>query len=133
MQPKAEGIAGFDLAIGARIRARRRELGLSQADLARHIGVSFQQVQKYERGANRVAGSTLMTIANALKTTVGWMVGEDGAGPQHDGLVEALATPGALQLVEAYAAIRDERSRMAILALVEEISADPARGDLTER
>lgn len=55
-----------DREIGARIRARRVGLSLSQFDLAQGIGVSYQQVQKYEHGKNRVSASTLVAIANAL-------------------------------------------------------------------
>jgi len=59
-------VTALELAIGARMRTRRRQLGLSQSDLADKLGVSFQQVQKYERGANRVAASTLVAAAVAL-------------------------------------------------------------------
>ena len=59
--------AQLELAIGARMRTRRRQLGLSQSDLAGRLGVTFQQVQKYERGANRVAASTLLA-ASVLMT-----------------------------------------------------------------
>lgn len=56
----------IDRAIGERIRARRLEIGMSQEKLADAIGVTFQQVQKYEKGVNRVAASTLFAIAQAL-------------------------------------------------------------------
>ena len=56
----------LDVAIGARLRVRRRAAGLSQQKLAERLGVTFQQVQKYERGANRIAGSTLISIAEAV-------------------------------------------------------------------
>jgi transcriptional regulator with XRE-family HTH domain len=59
-----------DAIIGARIRARRLELDLSQETLAAAIGVTFQQIQKYERGINRVAASTLLDIADALGAPV---------------------------------------------------------------
>ena len=67
MEPKdLSRVAALELAIGARLRTRRRQLGLSQSDLADKLGVSFQQVQKYERGANRVAASTLVAASQAL-------------------------------------------------------------------
>lgn len=59
-----------DQAIGARIRTYRKALGLSQTDLAHVIGVKFQQVQKYESGANRIAASRLWRIADALGISV---------------------------------------------------------------
>ncbi|MDP3661170.1 helix-turn-helix domain-containing protein [Phenylobacterium sp.] len=123
MQPKeAAPPEPIDLAIGARIRARRRQLGLSQGELASVIGVSFQQVQKYERGANRVSGSTLVSTASALETTVGWLVGEEGFSAQSDDVFEALATPGALEILHAYAAIPSARARAALLTLAQEMT-----------
>ena len=104
------------------MRARRKQLGLSQSDLASAIGVSFQQVQKYERGANRVSGSTLVAVAAALRTTVGWLVGEEGEGAHGDDVFRALATRGAMELLQAYAAIENPRSRAALLALAQEMS-----------
>lgn len=112
-----------DIAIGARIRLRRKTLGVSQGVLAEQIGVSFQQVQKYERGANRVSGSTLVAISRALETTVGWLVGEDGQITDADeNLLAALATTGAQELLEAYTGIRRAATRAALLSLARELS-----------
>jgi transcriptional regulator with XRE-family HTH domain len=115
--------AALEMSIGARMRARRRQLGLSQSELAERLGVSFQQVQKYERGANRVAASTLMAAAEALTTTVGWLVGEEaGAGGEDDELFVALARPGAIEMLRAFNAVPDARSRNALLTLAQEMS-----------
>lgn len=111
-----------DRAIGARIRTRRIYLRLSQTDLAEKIGVSFQQVQKYERGLNRVAGSKLVAIASALQTSVGALVGEDAAPKLGDEVFAALAAPGALELLRAYVAEPSPRVRAALLALVQEMT-----------
>ena len=54
----------IDLAVGVRIRIRRKLLNVSQSALAEHLGISFQQVQKYERGANRISASMLVRTAN---------------------------------------------------------------------
>lgn len=56
----------IDQEIGHRIRARRNEIGVTQEDLAFSCGVTFQQIQKYEKGSNRVSGSRLVQISNAL-------------------------------------------------------------------
>jgi transcriptional regulator with XRE-family HTH domain len=61
----------IDVEVGARIRVRRKYLSLSQSALAEALGLTFQQVQKYERGANRVSASMLVKIATRLDTTVG--------------------------------------------------------------
>jgi transcriptional regulator with XRE-family HTH domain len=115
--------AQLELAIGARMRTRRRQLGLSQSDLADRLGVSFQQVQKYERGANRVAASTLLVAAQALGTSVAWLVGEETSGREDDDDVfRALSRPGALEMLQAFNAITDLRTRHALLALAREMS-----------
>ncbi len=66
----------IDVAAGVRIRLRRKAIRISQEKLADHLGVSFQQVQKYEKGANRVSLSMAVGIAEALQTSVGYLVGE---------------------------------------------------------
>ena len=115
---------GLEQAIGARIRARRRQLGLSQSELALKLGVSFQQVQKYERGANRVAASTLVAAADALRVSVGWLVGEDQ--PLEAGetdILLALSRSGAVEILLAFNAVADPRRRNALLAVAEEMAA----------
>ncbi|MFI4949778.1 MAG: helix-turn-helix domain-containing protein [Caulobacterales bacterium] len=126
MEPKDPGrTAQLELAMGARRRARRRQLGLSQTDLAERLGVSFQQVQKYERGANRVAASTLLTAAQALGVSVSWLVGEEASGREDDDQVfRALSRPGAMEIVMAFNAISDPRTRHALLALAREMAID---------
>lgn len=111
-----------DMAIGARIRSRRTYLKMSQGELAAKIGVSFQQVQKYERGANRVSGSKLVGIASALGVSVGWLVGENEASAGDDATFAALAVPGALEVARAFAAIRRPRIRAALLALAQDMA-----------
>jgi transcriptional regulator with XRE-family HTH domain len=112
-----------DVAIGARIRLRRKTLGVSQGALAEQIGVSFQQVQKYERGMNRVSGSTLVAISRALDTSVGWLVGEEGQiSDAGEDLLTALATTGAQELLEAYSAIPRAATRAALLSLARELA-----------
>ncbi len=121
----ADGLDPMDRAIGARVRARRRSLSMSQSDLAARLGVSFQQVQKYERGANRISGSTLVAAARALQTSVSWLVGEDaGEGAPSDEAFAALMTPGAMEMLEAFRAVRRPRARQALLALAREMGKD---------
>ncbi|MDO9430417.1 MAG: helix-turn-helix transcriptional regulator [Pseudomonadota bacterium] len=115
-----------DIAIGARMRLRRKSLGISQGVLSDRVGVSFQQIQKYERGANRVSGSMLVSIAAALDTTVGWLVGEEGGmSDAADDILQALALTGATDLLEAYAAIHRPSARAALLALAQEMASNP--------
>ena len=66
----------FDQHIAGRIRARRLLFGISQAELGARLGVTFQQVQKYEKGTNRVSGGRLWEIAKFFETPVGWFFDE---------------------------------------------------------
>jgi transcriptional regulator with XRE-family HTH domain len=118
----------IDVAVGARVRIRRRWLGQSQTQLATALGMTFQQVQKYEKGRNRVSASVLVKIARHLETTVAALVGEDGSAPVETIMYAQLATPGAIDLLAAFASIGDGASRRAILTLAESLSRDaPSR------
>ena len=120
--PKIEAPDQIDIAVGARVRIRRRWLGLSQTQLAQASGITFQQVQKYERAANRISASRLVQIAATLKTTVAALVGEDGSAPVESFIYAQLAVPGALELLEAFAGIKDGGARRAVLALAQRLS-----------
>ena len=66
----------IDIAVGRRIRERRLQLGMGQDELGAALGRCFQQIQKYETGANRISASMLVRAARTLNTTVGALVGE---------------------------------------------------------
>ncbi|QYC12084.1 helix-turn-helix domain-containing protein [Brevundimonas nasdae] len=111
-----------DIAIGARIRTRRETLRITQAQLAAGCAVTFQQVQKYERGVNRVSAARLLQIAAVLKTTGADLLGElENAA---DDL--ALATPGAMALLTAFRRIEGGETRDAVLAIVQSLAAADA-------
>lgn len=111
-----------DVAAGARIRIRRRNIGLSQTQLAQALGITFQQVQKYEKGSNRVSLSMAVKIAAKLETSVGSLVGEDGSVPLEPIIMAQLATPGANDLLSAFAGIDDGETRRALLTLARSVS-----------
>lgn len=96
----------MDIALGAAVRIRRRTLGISQEALAEQCGVSFQQVQKYENGANRISFSRLVQISRALKCrVVDLMDVLDAPDRETTGdldLLTRMRTPGALELLTAY-------------------------------
>lgn len=112
----------LDLAIGARIRMRRSALNMRQVDLGKALGLSMQQVQKYERGATRVSGRTLLKTAEALDCTVAWLVGEEET--QDTPLMAQLMLPGADRLLEAYAALPNATLRAAVVRLVRTMAKD---------
>src|SRR5579862_4487027 len=120
----------IDLHVGARIRMRRRMLGVSQEKLADALGLTFQQVQKYERGANRVSASKLYEIAAALRSPVAYFFdgladpsgsegeGED-AGPSDEQTVHAfLMTAEGLELARLFPLLTRGPVRRRILDLV---------------
>ena len=120
----------IDVAVGARMRMRRKTLGLTQTDLAEALGITFQQVQKYERGANRVSASMLVRAGNRLDCPVGFLVGEEPGGfPSDDKLLTQLAFPGVLDLLAAYTAIEDAGSRNAVITVARALSGQEARRD----
>ncbi len=119
-----QGPDPIDIAVGHRIRVRRKWLGVSQSVLAEHLGVSFQQVQKYERGANRVSASMLVRVAQKLETTVAELVGETSPASGDASMFEKLAIPGAVQLLEAYASVKQASLRSAILNLTRSLIED---------
>lgn len=121
-----QGPDPIDVKVGARVRMRRKFLGMSQSDLAVRLGVSFQQVQKYERGANRISASMLVRTATALDTTVGWLVDEQTADPVADGIYPMLLTSGALELLTAYSKLTSSQSRQAVLTLVRAMIGEAA-------
>jgi transcriptional regulator with XRE-family HTH domain len=101
--------AEVDAALGAAIRLRRRTLGISQEMLAVACGVSFQQIQKYENGSNRISFSRLVQIATALHCRVNDLIdvlaGADEGGHRDLGLRLRMGLPGALELLEAFEAL----------------------------
>lgn len=107
-----------DVAIGTRISARREELRITQAQLAAGAGVTFQQIQKYERGVNRVSAARLLQIAAVLKSTGAALLGElDGA----EGDELALAAPGAAELLSTFRDIQDAEKRDALLLVAKSL------------
>lgn len=110
----------IDVTVGLRIRLRRKALGLTQGALAEALGLSFQQVQKYERGSNRVSASMLVRAARFLDCTVGHLVDDQGETPDA-GDVSDLMSPGALDAARAYLAIAPRR-RPAVLNLLRALS-----------
>ena len=120
MANKSEAAADpIDVAVGARIRLLRKVRGLSQQALAEAAGVTFQQIQKYERGANRVSASKLARIAKTLSVPVAEMFGENAAySGAVDEVAALLAEPCALELLKAYSGLPRGVSRSALVEFV---------------
>jgi transcriptional regulator with XRE-family HTH domain len=116
-----EGPDPIDIAVGARIRTRRRASGFSQTQLADSLGITFQQVQKYERGTNRVSASMLVRIAAKLETSVAALVGEEGA-PAPTTMVARASKSATDDITALYARITSPDSRRALMTLAKALA-----------
>jgi len=117
-----------DAEIGLRVRTLRLQRGLSQTELGNLISVTFQQVQKYEKGANRISAGRLQRIAEVLGVPVSFFFAADEHQSSPGGGVDVefsfLQTEGALRLARAYARIKQPALRLKLLRLTEAIAGD---------
>ncbi len=125
----------IDIHVGSRIRLRRNMLGMSQEKLGENLGITFQQIQKYEKGTNRVGASRLQAIASILGVPVAFFF-EDAPGQEPGAgrgfaedasasfAVEFCSTTEGLQLNRAFVRISDQKVRRKIIDLVKALSDD---------
>ena len=134
--PGRKSPTDIDVYIGNRVRMRRLMLDMSQEALGRALGLTFQQVQKYEKGTNRVGASRLQQIADVLQVHVSFMFEGAPSGGAGGGLNEAaspayvsdfLATSDGLALTKAFTRLKDAKLRRSIVDLVEQIAAREER------
>ena len=118
----------IDKYVGSRVRMRRLMLGMSQTKLADAIGITFQQVQKYEKGTNRMGSSRLQQVANVLKAPISFFF-EGGPNPQVNGKVslpeyvtEFFAIREGHALMHAFMRLPKGKIRNTIISLVEDIA-----------
>jgi transcriptional regulator with XRE-family HTH domain len=116
-----------DIHVGARVRTRRLLIGMNQETLARALGLTFQQVQKYEGGANRISASRLSQIAEVLGVPIAYFFSDldSGGDAPTVGELEArerLQRPETIELIRAYYAIADSGSRHQFLDMVKAVA-----------
>ena len=110
----------IDVLVGQNIRIHRTSRGLTQTELGLGVGVSFQQVQKYEDGRQRVGGSRLFKIARLLQLPVSaFFDGTDPTDIRTEALSRWLAEPYAMQLLQAYRRINDHAVRRRVIQLID--------------
>lgn len=127
----------IDAHVGTRVRLRRMLLGMSQEKLGEHLGLTFQQVQKYEKGVNRIGASRLFDLARVLGVPVQFFYDEApadhgevamapgfGERPTESYVVEFLSTREGLELNKAFVRIADARVRRSIVDLVRTLGGD---------
>ena len=118
----------LDLATGLRIRARRRDLGMTQMELGDAAGVSFQQIQRYENGANRVSASRLYRIALALAVDIAYFLPPHARAPEPQSQVQpAGELQEALELFRALGAISDASLRRMVVRVAQLAAASSIR------
>ena len=115
-----------DAEVSLRVRSRRLECRLSQTQLADQIGVTFQQVQKYERGLNRIGAGRLARIAEALDVPITFFFGDAKAARAPKGKIETvfdnMQDPSAIRLVKALDKIESRESRLLVVAMAEHLA-----------
>jgi transcriptional regulator with XRE-family HTH domain len=129
--PKRKPPSPIDIEVGKRIRAQRRLLGMSQSALAERLDLTFQQVQKYEKGANRVGASRLQRVADCLNVPISHFfdnpvsdddLSADEARAVRNDLVSFLSSDEGIELNRAFAKIRDARTRQKIVGLIKSLA-----------
>src|SRR6201996_375422 len=130
----------IDVHVGLQVRLRRKELKISQEKLAETLGLTFQQVQKYERGANRISASKLYEIARALRVSIAWFFEglDDPTAEPAAGLVEAgpapfarsfLTSPEGIDLANLFPRVKPRRVRRKLVDLVRSLAEDDDEAD----
>ena len=122
----------IDIHVGGRVRLRRMMLGMSQEKLGEQLGITFQQIQKYEKGTNRIGASRLQNIATVLSVPVGFFFDgapgntATGAADSKSGsyVVDFLSSSEGLQLNRAFVRIADSKVRRRIVDLVRSLAGD---------
>jgi len=114
--------------VGERIRIRRTEMGLTQEDLARQLAISYQQVQKYETGANRISAGRLYEIALKLTTDVSYFFEGFDSDRVSGHMVHGGHNRAAIDLVRNFHEIRDENLRSAVVNLMKALKDSVATG-----
>ena len=129
----AKAATPMDALVGARLRSRRKQLRMSQERLGKEIGVSFQQVQKYENGTNRIGAGRLAEISKVLDVPVAYFfTGSSGRQAADDGeradARAILSEPGATELLQAYAQIGSLALRNAVVRLARDLAGNYGEG-----
>jgi transcriptional regulator with XRE-family HTH domain len=115
-----------DAEVGRRVRSRRLECRLSQTELADKVGVTFQQVQKYEKGVNRIGAGRLQRIAEALDVPITFFFddsnGASHAGSRSESIFGLMQSSGAVRIVKAFHKIKGRKNRQVLVDMAEALA-----------
>ncbi len=119
-----------DVYVGGKVRMRRKMLGMSQEKLGEQLGITFQQVQKYEKGANRIGASRLQAISQILEMPISYFfphepvaAGGMGENAQSDYVSDFMMSSEGIELNRAFAQIKDPKLRRKVIDLVRTMAA----------
>jgi transcriptional regulator with XRE-family HTH domain len=125
-KPSPKRPSPVDVAVGRNVRLWRMTRGLSQAQLAQRLGVTFQQLQKYEVGANRIGTGRLVKVAAVLRIPITALFeGTDAADPSRS-VLALVSDSRSFRLAHAFAAIKHNAFRLSLVELIESIAAAEA-------
>ncbi len=118
----------IDIAVGLRLRTLRKSKGMSQEQLGKALGITFQQIQKYERGTNRISASMLVKSARTLEVSASSLLpDENDPAPKSPAILSMMSQlRGVDELVECYSRIKSNRYRRALLQLARSLALNPA-------
>jgi transcriptional regulator with XRE-family HTH domain len=125
----------IDIHVGSRVRLRRMMLGMSQEKLGDQLGITFQQIQKYEKGTNRIGASRLQHIARVLSVPISFFFEDAPATPGDEAtgfaessstnyVVDFLSSAEGIQLNKAFVRIKDAHQRRRVIDLVRAMAGD---------
>ena len=121
------GVGGQDVDLGKRIRIRRTEINVTQDELGQMLGISFQQIQKYEKGVNRVSVARLSEIAKALQVPISYFYDEQSKSSIEVESIIYSDPRFSLRLLRAYAELPNDLQRRQIVHLMESMAnIDPS-------
>ncbi len=126
---KADGPHPIDIHVGARVKLRRMILGMSQETLGKALGLTFQQIQKYEKGVNRIGASRIFELSNLLDVPIQYFYNDYGdtigAAPGSDNgdrFMDLVNSPEGVQLCRSFSEITDPQVKKRVLDLVKSIA-----------
>jgi transcriptional regulator with XRE-family HTH domain len=118
-------VTAMDQTIGRRVRARRLEMGISQDDVAQQLGITFQQVQKYEKGSNRIGSSRLVQIADILQVDTSYFLADlkSNGNALSSRFVEFMATKDYVAIVDAMIKLEKPGLRRSVIDLARKLGS----------
>ena len=123
-----------DNTVAQRVRFRRIQFGKTQEELANEVGVTFQQIQKYENGTNRISAGRLQKIADALEVPVSFFFGPlSGISDENKPIIDFLNTAYGVRLLKAFSEIGDKKAQFLLLELAEEMARESKNRVRTRR